>query len=170
MMTTTMLERYRRWFDYEKDAHSKTLLSFQTVPESERTSASFQKAVTLFAHIVAARKLWLFRLGISSEAVTDFFPQEIKLEALPELAEEMNTLWDSYLETVDEAELARVFVYRSLDGDPFQNRIEDIFTQLFGHSWYHRGQIAQLIKALGGVPAVTDFVYWCREPLAEEIA
>lgn len=167
-MTTNMVERYRRWFEYEKDAHAKTLLSFQTVPETETASPSFQKAVTLFAHIVAARKLWLFRLGVSSEAVTDFFPN-LSVEALAPLADEMQKAWDAYMERVDEQELERLFEYRSLDGEPFQNRIEDIFTQLFGHSWYHRGQIAQLIKSLGGKPAVTDFVYWCREPIADSL-
>ncbi|MFL6198680.1 MAG: DinB family protein [Thermoanaerobaculia bacterium] len=40
-----------------------------------------------------------------------------------------------------------------------------ILTQLFGHSWYHRGQIAQLVRALGAEPAVTDFVFWSREAL-----
>jgi uncharacterized damage-inducible protein DinB len=166
-MTTNMVERFRRWFDYEKGVHSKTLLSFQTVPDTETASPSFQKAVTLFAHIVAARKLWLYRLGVSSEAVTDFFPQDVRVEDLPMLADDMHRMWDAYLERLDEQELERVFEYRALDGEKFQNRIEDIFTQLFGHSWYHRGQIAQLIKAMGGVPAVTDFVYWCREPIAE---
>ena len=31
------------------------------------------------------------------------------------------------------------------------------------HSWYHRGQIATLVRALGAEPAVTDFVFWSRE-------
>jgi uncharacterized damage-inducible protein DinB len=165
-----MVERFRRWFEYEKEAHAKTLLSFQTVTDAETASPSYQKALTLFAHIVAARKLWLYRLGVSSEAITDFFPQGVRLEDLSSLADEMHRMWDAYLERLDEQELERVFEYRALDGDKFQNRIEDILTQMFGHSWYHRGQIAQLIKALGGVPAVTDFVYWCREPIADETA
>ena len=169
-MTTNMVERFRRWFEYEKEAHRKTLLSFQTVPDTQTSSPSFQKAVSLFAHIVAARKLWMFRFGVSSEAVTDLFPQNVTLESLAKHADEMHKTWDLYLEQVDERELARVFEYQSLDGAKFQNQIEDIFTQLFGHSWYHRGQIAQLIKALGGEPAVTDFVYWCREPIVEPIA
>jgi uncharacterized damage-inducible protein DinB len=45
-----------------------------------------------------------------------------------------------------------------------RNSIEDILTQLFGHSCYHRGQIAQLLRSIGAEPAVTDFVFWTREP------
>jgi uncharacterized damage-inducible protein DinB len=165
-----MVERFRRWFEYEKDSHTKTLLSFQTVPDAERASPAFQKAVNLFAHIVVARKMWLFRFGVSSEAIKDLFPQNVAVENLTSLADEMQTAWSAYLERVDEQELERVFAYQSIDGKGFQNKVEDIFTQLFGHSWYHRGQIAQLIKSLGGEPAVTDFVYWCREPIADRIA
>ena len=40
-----------------------------------------------------------------------------------------------------------------------------ILTQLYGHSLYHRGQIAMLVKQAGGQPAMTDFVYWCREKI-----
>jgi uncharacterized damage-inducible protein DinB len=167
-MTTTMVECFRRWFEYEKDSHTKTLRSFQTVPDAECASPAFQKAVNLFAHIVAARKMWLFRFGVSSEAIKDLFPQNVAVENLASLADEMQAAWSSYLERVDEQELGRVFAYQSIDGKGFQNTVEDIFTQLFGHSWYHRGQIAQLIKSLGGEPAVTDFVYWCREPMPTE--
>ena len=60
----------------------------------------------------------------------------------------------------------RELEYQSLDAGRFRNRIEDILTQLFGHSWYHRGQIAMLIRAAGGEPAVTDLIFWCREPIS----
>jgi uncharacterized damage-inducible protein DinB len=41
--------------------------------------------------------------------------------------------------------------------------VEDILAQLFGHSWYHRGQIAMLVRTAGDEPAVTDLIYWCRK-------
>ena len=53
--------------------------------------------------------------------------------------------------------------YRSNEGERFRNRIEDLLTQLFGHSGYHRGQIASIVRRLGGEPAVTDYVFWSRE-------
>jgi len=43
--------------------------------------------------------------------------------------------------------------------------VEDILAQLFGHSWYHRGQIALLVRSIGAEPAATDFVYWAREAI-----
>jgi uncharacterized damage-inducible protein DinB len=77
----------------------------------------------------------------------------------------METQWSEYLSQLDDAALGRVFEYQSYEGLRFRNTIEEILTQLFGHSWYHRGQIAQLVRSLGAEPAVTDFVFWAREPI-----
>ena len=169
-MTTILSERFRHWFEYEKDAHAKSLASLRTVPEGQRPSPSYQKAISLFAHILTARKMWLYRFGVSSEPVHDLFPQHLALDHLPGFAEEVHRMWDAYLARLNDEELARVFDYQSLDAGKFRNTVEEILTQLFGHSWYHRGQIAQLVKSLGGEPAVTDFVYWSREPVIDEQA
>ena len=164
-MATNHAERYRRWFEYEKDAHEKVLASLHSVPASKRASAEFQKALMLLAHMMAARQLWLFRFGVGKDAPTDFFPQGVPLEEVAARVDSIHQAWTDYLSNVDEAELARVFEYQSLEGPWFRNTVEDILTQLFGHSWYHRGQIASLIRAIGEAPAVTDFVFWAREPI-----
>lgn len=82
----------------------------------------------------------------------------------PRLAD-VETAWSRYLANLDDTELRRRFEYRSLEGPRFANVVEEILTQLFGHSWYHRGQIAALVRSLGAEPAVTDFVFWTRQPL-----
>ena len=128
-MAGELLSRFRRWFDYEQDAHAKVLASFETVPPDRRDGREFRKAVSLFGHIVAARRVWLFRLGVIPSAGVLFLDDE------------------------------------NPDAGRFRNRVEDILTQMFGHSWYHRGQIAVLVRAAGGTPAVTDLIYWCREPV-----
>jgi uncharacterized damage-inducible protein DinB len=165
---TTIADRYRRWFAYEKDAHEKTLLSLGTVAEERRAHPSFRKAVSLVGHLVAARQLWLHRLGIRPNApgtLAEFFPEDLTIDDLASRLRDIHREWDDYLGGLDETELARVFEYRALEGDRFRNRVEDILTQLFGHSWYHRGQVAALIRELGGEPAATDYVFWVREPV-----
>jgi uncharacterized damage-inducible protein DinB len=166
-MSTNNIERYRRWFDYEKDAHAKVLASFEAIPEDKRATPEYQKAFSLFAHMMLARRLWLYRFGILTEGPREFFPQNVALDTVKAMAEEMHAAWSAYFERLDEAELARIFEYRALDGPRFRNSIEDILTQLFGHSWYHRGQIAMLLRQAGGEPAVTDFVFWSREFIGE---
>jgi uncharacterized damage-inducible protein DinB len=164
-MPTKIADSYRRWFDYEIDAHLKTLASLETESRIRGAAQMFQKSVDLFAHIVAARRLWLFRLGVSDESPRELFPQAVAFETLAPAAEKMHAEWLNYLSRMDDGELGRVFDYRSFDGPWFRNTVEDTLTQLFGHSWYHRGQIALLLRSGGGEPAATDFVFWCRQPI-----
>lgn len=161
-----MIERYRRWFDYEKDSHSKTLDSLNDVAPELRESEGFRKAVYLMGHIIAARRMWLFRFGVLREKI-ELFPGETSFDDLAAQLSEMEKLWSEYLSQLDDTELARVFEYQSYEGSRFRNTVEDILTQLFGHSWYHRGQIAQLLRSTGAEPAVTDFVFWARESVAD---
>jgi uncharacterized damage-inducible protein DinB len=165
-MARDLAERYQRWFEYERDAHAKVVGSLETVPPERRSTPEFSRAVTLLAHIAAARRIWLYRLGIISRPPESFFPENVALADVVAELHEIQDRWTEFLSRIDDAELARSFEYQSLDAGPFRNRIEDILTQLFGHSWYHRGQVAMLVRAAGGEPAVTDLIYWCREPLS----
>jgi uncharacterized damage-inducible protein DinB len=166
-MNDILTSRFRRWFEYEKNSHARTVDSLTAVTEELRESEVFRKAVYLMGHIIAARRMWLFRFGITKENA-ELFPAETKLNELaPQLAE-METLWSQYLSHLDDTELARVFEYQSYEGSRFRNTVEEILTQLFGHSWYHRGQIAQLVRSIGAAPAVTDYVFWARQPVTEK--
>jgi uncharacterized damage-inducible protein DinB len=165
-MTDFLTNRYRRWFEYEKDSDAKVLVSLKAVTEELQSSERFQKAVDLMAHIVTARSLWLYRLGISKQSA-ELFPQHVALADLPARINEMEVAWSAYLNGLKDEELTRVFDYQSYEGPRFRSSVEDILTQLFGHSWYHRGQVAMLLRSIGAEPAVTDFIFWTREPVAE---
>ncbi len=148
-MATDVIDRYRRWFEYEQDVHAKVLASLETVPGGRRDSSEFRKAVAIFAHVVAARRMWLARLGVIDAAPGGLFPDQPDVAQVAELWREVQGLWRGFLAEMDDAGLARVFEYQSLDAGRFRNRIEDILAQLFGHSSYHRGQIAMLVRSGG---------------------
>jgi uncharacterized damage-inducible protein DinB len=165
-MATDLINRFRHWFEYEKDAHAKVLASLEAVPPERQGSPEFRKAVSLLAHIVEARKVWLGRMGVTPLCTGTLFPDESDVDHVTAEWQSVQDLWSRHLSSVDAKELARIFEYQSYDAGRFHNSVEEIFTQLFGHSWYHRGQIAMLVRAAGGEPAATDFVYWCRQPVA----
>ncbi|HMF11836.1 MAG TPA: hypothetical protein VKE94_06000, partial [Gemmataceae bacterium] len=75
-MSSKQIEQYRRWFEYEKDAHAKVVRSLETVPTDRRTTREYRRALTLLAHLAAARRVWLCRLGIISGMPTSFFPED----------------------------------------------------------------------------------------------
>src|SRR5688500_1696226 len=100
------------------------------------------------AHLVAARRVWLFRIGVTSEKV-ELFPRDASLADLRANLIAMEAAWAGYLDTLNDTELKRVFEYQSYEGSRFSNTVEDILTQLFGHSCYHLWQIYLLLWMLG---------------------
>jgi uncharacterized damage-inducible protein DinB len=164
-MASGLAEQYRRWFEYEKDAHAKVVRSLESVPDGWRSGPEYRKAVDLLAHIVAARRTWLGRFGVAPPASGTLFPANADLADVVAELRAVEGLWADYLGRATDEELGQEFEYQSYDGGRFRNQIADILTQLFAHSSYHRGQIAVLVRAAGGEPAITDFVYWCRVPV-----
>ena len=139
--------------------------SLGTVPAERRAGPEFRKAVGLLAHVAAARGMWLWRLGVAADRPAALFPADAEWPTAAAELRAVQERWAAYLDRLIDADLQQTFEYQSLDAGRFRNSVEEILTQLFGHSWYHRGQIAVLVRAAGGEPAVTDFVYWCREPV-----
>jgi uncharacterized damage-inducible protein DinB len=166
-MPHELADRFRKWFEYEKDAHAKVVKSLESVPTDRRGSPEYRKAIAILAHIAAARRIWLGRFGVIPLSPGSMFPEDPELAEVSDRLGQIHALWTNYLAGMTDAELARTFDYQSLDAGRFRNTIEDILAQLFGHSAYHRGQIASLVRAAGGEPAATDYIYWCREPVTQ---
>lgn len=92
------------------------------------------------------------------------FTKDFPVADLPERLLEMESTWGSYLGGLSEAEMSRPVEWGPAGGPFFTNTVEDVLTQLFGHSTYHRGQIALLLRQIGCEPAKTEFVYFARKP------
>ncbi len=163
----TSCERFRHLFAYEREAHGHVLNALQACPASARQHPAFQQAVDLLAHVAAARRMWLARMGISSERVSpqELEPQNVSLSELSTRLEAAEQAWADYLARLDPGELSRNVEYKSYDSGSFRNTVEEILTQLYGHSHYHRGQIALLMRQAGGRAAPTDYILWVRQAL-----
>ena len=157
----SLADRFRRWYEYERDCNAKSLEMLASVPAERRSDAEFQKAVDRMAHLLAARQRWLHRLGHWSD-LPAIFPKGTKLEELPARVADTEAAWMTYLKRLDEAELARTLEWQMGDGKRYRWDVEGILTQVFGHAWYHRGQIAQLVALLGGKTVDTDYIFWCK--------
>jgi uncharacterized damage-inducible protein DinB len=166
-MNVTPAARFRRLFEYERASHATVLAALRAVPEARRSAPQFQKALDLLAHVVAARRMWLARFGVAAAPPGGLEPAGTELAELGPRLDEMHALWTRYLDALGDDDVQRVFEYRSLDAGWFRNTIEDVLTQLYGHSLYHRAQIATLLRALGCEPPITDYIYWAREPIEE---
>ncbi|HJZ53935.1 MAG TPA: DinB family protein [Gemmataceae bacterium] len=157
----SLADRFRRWYEYERDCNAKSLEMLASVPADRQSAPEFQKAVDRMAHLVAARRRWLHRLG-HLPAAPGLFPQGNKLAELPALVADTEAAWVAYLSRLDDGELARTLEWEAADGKRYRWDVEGILTQVSGHAWYHRGQIAQLVAALGGKAVDTDYILWCK--------
>lgn len=163
----SLIDRFQSWFDYEVEAHAKTLDSLDTVPPEGRDD-EYRRALDLLAHVFACRRLWLHRIGaVSSGPASDaeILPHGVERAELDDRLAAMIADWSPYLTRLDHRELGRRFEYTSTEEDRFSNTVEEILTQLFGHAWHHRGQILAIVRAAGGRPEAADYVYWTRRRL-----
>lgn len=157
-------DRFRNWYAYERDCNAKTLTMLESVPAENRTNPNFQRAIDKMAHLIAARQIWLYRIGRAPQRPATFFPPGTALADLPPLLAATEQAWTTYLANLDDATLLSEFTFTSSAGDRFKWNILDLLTQVFGHAWYHRGQIATLIADLGGKVIDTDYIFWCGTP------
>lgn len=155
----TMIERFRHWYDHERDSNAKCLGMLESVPEDKRSDPAFQKAVDKMAHLVAARQRWLYRLGKFPE-LPNIFPQGSKLSDLPALVAKTEAAWVDYLATLDDTQLAGPIEYSAADNKRYRWNLEGLLTQVNGHAWYHRGQIALLVTQCGGKMVDTDYIFF----------
>ena len=153
---------------YELEVCLRVLASFDTVPADARGAPDYRRALDLYDHVLAARDLWLRRVRGERDREEDWFPEGAPLEELARRTEEVFAAWTSYTADLTSDEIARPFRYTSWGGGRYENTIEDVLTQLFGHSFYHRGQIASLVRSLGGTPARTDYLPTRRRPVDGE--
>ena len=106
----SLADRFRRWYDYERDCNAKSLAMLTSVPAEKRSTPEFQKAVGRMAHLVAARQRWLHRLGHWPQPLAAF--PSASLDELPKLVADTEAAWVAYLSNLTDADLAGEFEYK----------------------------------------------------------
>lgn len=76
----------------------------------------------------------------------------------------MEHSWAGYLGGLSASDMDGHLEYDSMASGRFRSTMVEILTHLAGHGWYHRGQIAALVRSAGGQPAMTDHMFWTRTP------
>lgn len=157
----SMADRFRDWYEYERDCNAKTIAMLESVPAEKRGTPEFQRSIDKMAHLVSARRRWLNRVGHWPD-LPAIFPKGTRCEELPKLIADTEAAWVAYLRNLTDQDLVRTFEWHAVDGKRYRWDVEGMLTQVFGHAWYHRGQIATLVADLGGKAVDTDFIFWCK--------
>ena len=151
-----MLNYFHKQFAYNNWANSEALASFDRMPVAPL------KAVSFFAHILSAERLWWTRLQKQSTEGFPVWPNWTIDQCAQELVPTAE-IWHQYLSGLQTEMLLHTISYKNTKGEEWRNTVLDILTHVIIHSGYHRGQIAAEIRKSGGEPAYTDYIHAVRQ-------
>ena len=138
-------------------ADARASASIRAMPES----AIRDRAVALYAHIVAIEEAWLARFEQRTPRHTQW--PAWSLEEASALAASSGAGLHAIATAAASEGLSATITYRSRTGVESRNALWEILLHVVMHGTYHRGQIALLVRDGGGVPASTDFSIYLRE-------
>jgi uncharacterized damage-inducible protein DinB len=118
----------------------------------------------LLHHILFSNRYWL--LLCLGQPFVDEDERRVP-ETIDKVAEqfgETERLELEWTSRLNEAELGRTVEARALPG--LKISVAQVIVQTCLHSQGHRAQCATRLRALGGMPAGTDFVRWLKEETA----
>ena len=142
-------------FDYDTAVNRDLLASLREQEVDERTRA-------VFAHVLAARKVWIERLRDGGRSETPVWPT-LDWDECEALIDDNDRAYRAFLGEMSEADLDRPTTYQNSRGAEFTNRRLDVLMHVLLHGSYHRGQVAQSVRRSGGEPVSTDYIFRPRE-------
>ncbi len=155
-----------RWYRYARWANDHMFDACATLDDEALTrdlGTSFASVLGTVEHIYGADWLWLERFNGRSPST---FPARGTFRTVVEFRAAYHALDDErmrFLASLDDARLAEPLQYQNMKGTPFEYRLGDLLFHVSNHATYHRGQVMQMVKQLGGSVTSTDFLYWLPE-------
>ncbi|HKT78668.1 MAG TPA: DinB family protein [Vicinamibacterales bacterium] len=126
--------------------------------------SSFRSVRDTLAHIYGADLVWYLRWTGTSPTSLVAADRFGDVAALAGDWADLEKKVRPYVAGLDEADIARVFEYRALNGTPGASPFWQMLQHVVNHASYHRGQVTTMIRQLGGQPARSlDLIAFYRE-------
>jgi uncharacterized damage-inducible protein DinB len=151
------IEELRDLLDYNEWANRRTLAALKAL------AAPPAKAVRTLTHLLVAEKTWWLRFQSEQDSTGSNFWPETALPECEALAEETARSYQAFVSNLTEADLDTSAEYKNSKGVAYRTPYREMLMHVVMHSAYHRGQVAQAIRAEGGEPANTDYITFVRE-------
>ncbi len=155
-----MKETLQRLFAHMKWADEQVYARCHAA-HGEVEVAHLTEALRLYAHIVAAERLWYLRLLKEDWTVQKVWPT-MSLDACAKLGKENASAFSTYLDGLTETDFATLIPYVTSRGDSFKTAVGDILIHVATHGVHHRGQFAMTLRRVGIEPPVLDYTHWAR--------
>jgi uncharacterized damage-inducible protein DinB len=129
----------------------------------EELKSSFPSIRKTLYHLWDAQFIWLARLNGESPNTWPSHSFEGTLDEAIEGVHQNSLAFVSFIEQLNESEYQRQVEFRSIDGTPYFNSVEEIITHVVNHSTYHRGQLITMLRTVGFTAVEsTDFIRYLR--------
>jgi uncharacterized damage-inducible protein DinB len=159
-------QEMRMLYDYNAWANRRSLEAASALTAEkfvQPMGSSFGSVRDTLAHIWGAEWIWLERFqGRSPSSLPDTtqFPD---MASLRERWDELETRLLGFVRGLTQADLERVFEYKTLKFGVYRNPLWESMQHLVNHGTYHRGQVTTLLRQLAAQPIATDLMHFYRE-------
>ena len=109
-------------------------------------------------HIHQVQRFFMWAVG--ERAVQPALTTPVGFGELRDYAREAHDDVRRFLGSVTEARLDQAVAIPWIKDPPLSITVAEAIMQMTLHSHYHRGQNATRLRELGGVPPITDFIFW----------
>jgi uncharacterized damage-inducible protein DinB len=114
-------------------------------------------------HLAGATRAWAERFDGHDATVLPTVEEVPALADAARMLNEADGRVSAFLATLGPERLAAPLVWRNLKGEPKSAPLWAVLRHTVNHASYHRGQVAAMLKRLGGKPVATDLVRWAIE-------
>jgi uncharacterized damage-inducible protein DinB len=162
-MNTIMIQSL---FDYHYWARDRVLAAAELVTPEQFTQPkghSFDTLQGTLAHLMNSERLWLGRwLGQPDQPTLNpaDFPM---LDAVIMYWKPLEMRMRDFVKTVDEAALAGVIRYTTLQGVTFEYPLWQMMHHAVLHGVHHRSEAATMLTEFGHAPEPLDIIHYYRE-------
>ncbi len=148
------MQHLKRLIEHLAWADHRTLDALDTLPAAD------PKILGTYGHVLGAEHIWLTRLQ-GKPATVPVWPT-LSLAECRRLAADNAAGLRALVADLDPAGAEVGVTYTNTAGLTFTSTRHDILLHVCLHGQYHRGQVAQAVRAGGGNPVPTDFIAYAR--------
>ncbi len=121
------------------------------------------RVMEILSHVLAAEQVWISRVRNDPGGALPVWA-DLSLADCEALHLRNADAFRRLVGPADQGSPQRIVSYANTKGERFESTLEDIILHVSTHGSYHRGQIAVLLRAGGGIPVNTDFITYARSP------
>ena len=159
-------QEMRVLFEYNAWANRRSLEAASVLTAEkfvQPMGSSFGSVRDTLAHIWGAEWIWLERFQGRSPSSLPDTTQFQDMASLRERWDELAMRLLGFVRDLTQADLDRVFEYKTLKFGVYRNPLWESMQHLANHGTYHRGQVTTLLRQLGAQPIATDLMHFYRE-------